>query len=73
MIDQQILQNVVDQNRMEFELNALFSMYMDRNDIPDNILRRWKDKPRPALEVSEIVVRLAEDLFAQAVVEEEDA
>lgn len=46
-------------------------MYMDRDDIPDNMVRRYKDKPRPALEVSQSLVGKAEDLFAQAIKEED--
>ncbi len=63
------MQNVVGGN--EFEITGLYRMYMDRDDIPGNLVRKWKDKPRSALEVSIIVVKDAEELFEQAVVEEE--
>jgi len=69
MLEKQIIQSV--EGRTEFEITGLYRMYMDRDDIPDNLLRRWKDKPRNALQVSQTLVKLAEDLFAQAVVEED--
>lgn len=50
MLEKEIIQNV--EGRTEFEITGLFRMYMDRDDIPDNMVRRWKDKPRAALEVS---------------------
>jgi len=37
----------------DFEITGLYRMYMDRDDIPDNMVRRYKDKPRGALEVSQ--------------------
>lgn len=40
MIDQEILQNATDRTRAEFEPDSLYAMYMDRDDIPDNLLRR---------------------------------
>lgn len=50
MLEKQIIQSV--EGRTEFEITGLYRMYMDRDDIPDNLLRRWKDKPRHALYVS---------------------
>ena len=61
MMDKEILQSV--EGRTEFEITGLFRMYMDRDDIPDNMVRRFKDKPRAALEVSMQLVSMAEDLF----------
>jgi hypothetical protein len=35
------------------------------------MVRRWKDRPRPAIEVSMLLIKIAEDLFDQAVYEED--
>lgn len=43
-------------------------MYMDREDIADNMLRRWKDQVRNALEVSANLVKLIEAVYEQAIV-----
>jgi len=47
----------------DFEITELYRMYMDWDDIPDNMVRRYKDKPKGALEVSQLLVGKAEDLF----------
>lgn len=62
MLEKDIIQSV--ENRHDFEITGLYRMYMDRDDIPDNMVRRYKDKPRAALEVSQSLVGKAEDLFA---------
>lgn len=50
MMDKELIQNL--EGRTEFEITGLFRMYMDRDDIPDNMVRRFKDKPRESLKVS---------------------
>ena len=42
-------------------------MYMDREDIADNMLRRWKDQVRGALEVSSNLVSIIEQVYEQAI------
>jgi hypothetical protein len=43
-------------------------MYMDRDDIADNMLRRWKDSVRGALEVSAKLVALIEQVYETAII-----
>lgn len=45
---------------------------MDRDDIADNLLKRWNSAPGDALEVSQNLVQLATEVYQQAVVEEDD-
>ena len=58
MLEKEIIQNV--DGRLEFSTTDLYRMYMDREDIADNLLRRWKDIVRGALEVSVNLVKLIE-------------
>jgi len=44
---------------------------MDRDDIADNMLRRWKDSVRGALEVSAHLVPLIEQVYEVAIVQNE--
>lgn len=43
-------------------------MYMDREDIADNMLRRWRDSVRGALEVSSNLVSMIEKVYEAAIV-----
>jgi hypothetical protein len=45
---------------------------MDRDDIADNLVRKWKHEPRNALEVSANLVTKIIDVFKEAMVEEDD-
>jgi len=47
-------------------------MYMDREDIADNMLRSWKDTVRGALEVSSNLVKLIEQVYEQAIIQPEE-
>ena len=66
MLDKEIIQNV--DGRLEFSTTDLYRMYMDREDIADNLLRRWKDIVRNALEVSVNLVKLIEQVYEQAII-----
>jgi len=43
-------------------------MYMDRDDIADNLLRKWREPVKNALESSNELVGLIEQVYNQAVV-----
>jgi len=45
---------------------------MDRDDIADNLVRKWKNDVRDALVVSTQLVSKVEELYKAAFVEEED-
>ena len=66
MLEKEIIQNV--DSKLDFSTVDLYRMYMDREDIADNMLRRWKDQVRNALEVSANLVPLIEGVYEQAIV-----
>jgi hypothetical protein len=41
MLEKEIISNV--DGKLDFSTVDLYRMYMDREDIADNMLRRWKD------------------------------
>jgi hypothetical protein len=47
-------------------------MYMDREDIADNMLRRWRDSVRGALEVSGNLVKMIESVYEAAIVQTDE-
>jgi hypothetical protein len=47
-------------------------MHMDRDDIADNMLRRWKDSVRGALEVSANLVPLIEQVYETSIIQNEE-
>ena len=66
MLEKGIIMSI-DQ-KIEFTTTDLYQMHMDREDIADNMLRRWKDSVRGALEVSAQLVPLIEQLYEVAIV-----
>ena len=56
------------EQKLEFTNVDFFQMYMDRDDIADNMLRRWKDYVRGALEVSAKLVPLIEQVYEAAII-----
>lgn len=59
-------------NRKKFNINNLYRFYMDRTDIADNQVKRWKDKPGNPIEVSANLVNLISEVYSVAIVENED-
>ena len=45
---------------------------MDREDIADNLMRRWRDSVRGALEVSANLVPMIEKVYEAAIVTTEE-
>jgi hypothetical protein len=70
MIERDIIQNV--DNKKVFNINDLYRLYMDREDIADNLVRKWKSEVRGALEVSVNLIPKIEDVYNQAIVEEDE-
>lgn len=61
MLEKEIISNI--DSKLEFSTADLYRMYMDREDIADNMLRRWRDQVRGALEVSANLVTLIEQVY----------
>jgi hypothetical protein len=72
MLEKEIIQSV--EQKMDFAKTDVYRMYMDRDDIGDNMMRRWRDSVRGALEVSANLVSMIEKVYEAAIVpnEEED-
>ena len=70
MLERDIISSV--ENRTEFEITGLYRMYMDRDDIPDNMLRKWKSPVRGALEVSVQIVKKVEELYAKVISQDDE-
>jgi hypothetical protein len=49
--------------KKEFNISELYRLYMDRDDKPDNLVRRWNNEVHDALEVSSNLVKKSIDLF----------
>jgi hypothetical protein len=69
MIERDIMQNV--ENKKVFNVNDLYRLYMDREDIADNLVRKWKTEAKGALEVSFNLVPKMEEVYNTAIVEED--
>lgn len=69
MLEKEIITSV-DQ-KLDFSKIDIYRMYMDREDIADNMLRRWRDSVRGALEVSSNLVKLIELVYEAAIVQSE--
>jgi hypothetical protein len=66
MLEKEIISNV--DSKLDFSNVDLYRMYMDREDIADNMLRRWREPVRNALEVSANLVKSIEAVYEQAIV-----
>lgn len=44
-------------------MNNLYRFYMDRDDIADNLIKKWNGDAGDALEVSTNLVNLATDVY----------
>ena len=61
MLEKEIISNV--DSKLDFSTIDLYKMYMDREDIADNMLRRWRESVRGALEVSSELVKIIETVY----------
>jgi len=61
MLEKEFISNV--DSKLDFSTVDLYRFYMDREDIADNLLRRWKEPVNGALEVSAQLVKLIETVY----------
>jgi hypothetical protein len=66
MLEKEIIISV--EQKLDFSKVDIYQMYMDREDIADNMLRRWRDSVRGALEVSSNLVKMIESVYEAAIV-----
>lgn len=46
-----------------FNINNYYRFHMDRDDIADNLIKKWNSTPGDALEVSINLVNLATEVY----------
>jgi hypothetical protein len=69
MLEKEIIQNV--DNKQLFNTNELYRIYMDRDDVADNLTRKWKGEARNALDVSSKLVLKIGEVYSEAWIEED--
>ena len=63
MLEKSVI-SAVDQNQVKiFNINYLYRFYADREDIADNMVKKWNGEVVDPLKVSENLVTLATDLY----------
>jgi hypothetical protein len=61
MLEKGIIANV--DAKKNFAKEDLYRIYMDRDDIADNLVRKWKEEVRGALSVSVNLVSKMEEVY----------
>ena len=72
MLDQGIILRVDKGEIFQGNHTTMYKFYEDRGDIASNLLRPWKGDINNALDVSAELVGLIEDIYKEALVEEDD-
>ncbi len=68
MLTKDIIANV--DGKKTFSKDDFYRIYMDRDDIADNLVRKWKEEVRSALSVSVNLVSKMEEVYQQALFDE---
>ena len=61
MLNKDIIANV--DGKKNFSKEDYYRIYMDRDDIADNLVRKWKEEVRGALSVSINLVNKMEEVY----------
>lgn len=70
MLEQDIIQNV--ENKTFFGQNDLYRFQFLSNEGADNLIRTWRQEPGDAYEVSAQLIDLVEEMYAHAIITDED-
>ena len=70
MLDKQIIISV--EGKKSFGRDDLYRIYMDCDDIADNLVRKWKSEVRNALYVSASLVAKIEEVYKLGFIDEDD-
>ena len=66
MLEKSLIESV-DQSstnaKKKFNINNLYRFFMDRDDIAENQVKKWKDEPGDPIEVSVNLVALITDVY----------
>lgn len=72
MVEKKLIFAVEENLGRIFNINNYYRFHMDRDDIADNLIKKWKGNPGDAMEVSIQLVNLATEVYQQAMVEDEE-
>ena len=72
MVEKKLIFAVDENMGRIFNINNYYRFHMDRDDIADNLIKKWKGNPGDAMEVSINLVDLATEVYQQAMVEDEE-
>lgn len=70
MLELDIIQNV--ENKTFFGQNDLYRFSFLNNEGADNLIRTWREEPGEAYEVSNNLITLVEEMYANGIVTDED-
>lgn len=70
MLEQDIIQDM--ENKRQFGLQDLYRFQFLSNEGADNLIRTWREEPGEAYEVSVNLIKLVEEMYAAAIVTDED-
>lgn len=73
MLNQGVIFRIDGKDVFQGNYATLYQFYEDREDIPCNMVRLWKGDVDNAIDVSAELVKLIEEIYFEAFVEEEDA
>ena len=72
MVEKKFIIPVDESMGRAFNMNNFYRFHMDRDDIADNMIKKWKDPVGDPLQVSINLVNLATEMYQQAMVEDEE-
>ena len=72
MMDQEVISRIDQMTNFEGKRTILYRFYEDREDIASNLLRPWKGEVSNAIDVSSELVRLIEEIYKEALYEDDE-
>ena len=76
MLEKSLIEAVEEsQSRLfkkKFNVNNLYRFFMDRDDIAENQVKKWKEEPGDPIEVTMNLVSLITDVYQKAIVEDDE-
>ena len=70
MLEQNIIINV--ENKTFFGLKDLYRFKFQSADGANNLIRNWREEPGEAFEVSAQLINLVEEMYANAIITDEE-
>ena len=70
LVEQNIIINI--QGKTFFVQSDHYKFYFDKDEIADNMVRNWRQEPGDAYEVSIILTKKAEEMYASSIIQDDD-